>query len=97
MFSQSKYRIAVILTILFMALITAPTIILSLDDTYDVSCFYSINEEEENENLKLVFEKISLDPEFLIEDNVNSHLIGYTFKHYPKPHLNLISPPPDFI
>ena len=97
MSSQIKYRIAVFFTILFMALITAPTVILSLDNTYDVSSFYSINEEEENQNLKLVFESISLDSDSLFEDQVNHQFIGYTFKHYPKPHLNLISPPPDFI
>ena len=60
---SSKYRIAVFFTILFMALISAPTIILSFDDSVDVSNFYSINEEEENENLKLVFEEISQDSE----------------------------------
>lgn len=97
MYNQSKYRIAVFFTILFMALISAPTIILSFDDTYDVSSFYSINEEEENQNVKLVFESTSLESESLFEDQLSPNLIGYTFKNYPKPHLNLISPPPDFI
>lgn len=94
---SSKYRIAVFFTILFMALISAPTIILSFDDSVDVSGFYSINEEEENENVKLLFEDISIDSEDFFVVHTDLHLIGYTFKKYPKPHLNLISPPPDFI
>ena len=95
--NSSKYRIAVFFTILFMALISAPTIILSFDDSVDVSSFYSLNEEEENENLKLVFEDFSEDTEALFVGLTDGHFIGYTFKTYPKPHLNLVSPPPEFI
>lgn len=97
MFQKYKYRSAVFFTILLMALISAPTIIISLDDSADVTCFYSITEEEENENLKLVFENTDQELASFLEDEVNTDLIGYTFKTYPKPHLNLISPPPDFI
>ncbi|WP_299108822.1 hypothetical protein [uncultured Winogradskyella sp.] len=80
-----------------MGLISAPTIILSIDDSVDVTCFYSITEEEENHAEKLIFEKINLDTASLFEDHTNTNHIGYTFKNYPIPHLNLISPPPDFI
>jgi len=92
---SSRYRIAVFFTILFMALISAPTIILSFDDSVDVSIFYSINEEEENQNVKLIFEKADQDIEMLFEEQTDATLVGYAFKNYPKPHLNLISPPPD--
>ena len=97
MFQKYKYRAAVFFTILLMALISAPTIIVSFDDSADVTCFYGINEEEENQHVKLLFEQTKVDSGNLFEDEVNAHLVGYTFKHYPKPHLNLISPPPDFI
>ena len=80
-----------------MALISAPTIIVSFDDSIDVTCFYGVTEEEENQHVKLVFEPTSLDHGNFFEDEANADLIGYTFKQYPKPHLNLISPPPDFI
>ncbi|MFC0603661.1 hypothetical protein [Winogradskyella pulchriflava] len=80
-----------------MALIAAPTIIVSFDDSIDVTCFYGVTEEEENQNVKLVFEHTSLDSGGMFEDEANANLIGYRFKQYPKPHLNLISPPPDFI
>lgn len=95
---NTKYRVAIFFALLFMAIISAPTIITSIDDSVDVSCFFGIGEEdEESENLKLLFENnLELsDYHFVIKANGN--LIGYTFKTYPKPHLNLISPPPDFI
>ncbi|WP_405574137.1 hypothetical protein [Winogradskyella sp. Asnod2-B02-A] len=94
---STKHRIAILFTILFMALISAPVIILSIDDSVDTTCFFSINEEEENAHVKLLFDKDDQISEFLFEDQTSTDLIGYTFKHYPKPHLNLISPPPDFI
>ncbi len=92
----TKYRTAVFFTILFMAIISAPTVITSFDDSLDMSCFFGIGEEEEeSENLKLVLEN-NLD---LSEDHfvikTKGNLIVYTFKTYPKPHLNLISPPPE--
>ena len=89
MFQKYKYRSAIFFTIVLMGLISAPSV--------DVTCFYSITEEEENHAEKLIFEKINLDTASLFEDHTNTNHIGYTFKNYPIPHLNLISPPPDFI
>lgn len=97
MFQKFKYRSAVFFTIVLIALISAPTIILSIDDSADVTCFYSITEEEENHAEKLMFENISIDTTSLFKDQTITQSIGYMFKNYPKPHLNLISPPPDFI
>lgn len=94
---NSKLKIAVFFTIIFVALISAPTVILSFDNTVDVSIFYSVNEEEEHQHVKLVFDntKDDSDSSFLLRKL--THSIGYTFKTYPKPHLNLISPPPELI
>ncbi|MUU79427.1 hypothetical protein GN138_13305 [Winogradskyella sp. HL2-2] len=80
-----------------MALISAPTIIWSIDDSVDVTCFYSITEEEESHAEKLIFEHINHDTASVFEDRSNTEVIGYTCKSYSKPHLNLIFPPPDFI
>ena len=89
--------VSIFFTILFMALITAPSIIVTIDDSVDVSVFYSLSEEEEeNKNLKLTFLLENLDDSFL-ESTINFNYLGYHFKNYPKPHLNLISPPPEFI
>jgi len=91
---MGKKTIAILFSILFVAFITAPTIIIAVDNSVDVSIFYSITEEE-NENLKLPFP----DNDFNGLENLltldSKENLGYYFKNYPKPHLNLISPPPE--
>ena len=77
-----------------MALITAPTIIISIDDSVDISCFYSLGEEEV-ENFELPFDNNTLCTDNITIIKANDDRIGYTFKVYPKPHLNLITPPPE--
>lgn len=68
-----------------------------MDNSVDTSVFFSINEEEEKEGVKLLFEVISQDLESFFSDQVLAHNHTYTFKKYSKPHLNLIFPPPDFL
>jgi hypothetical protein len=79
--------------------ISAPTIIHSIDDTIDISFFYSVSEEEERGHQTMKnFEIITSDfntSELLFTSKVKLNAIGYNFKTYPKPHLNLISPPPE--
>lgn len=87
------------MSLLFLVLIAAPTIITFIDDSIDVSFFYASAEEEEkkgNEKNKefevLFFENDHVNSDhvsFDVEDNLE-----YFFKAYSKPHLNLISPPP---
>ncbi|WP_246277468.1 hypothetical protein [Winogradskyella ursingii] len=92
-----RHSSAVFFTILFVALLSAPTIITSFDDSIDISFFYSLSEEEENEkNFKLVFETDS-DSEIFFDAKKRKGKGIYKFKKYPKPHLNLVSPPPEFI
>jgi hypothetical protein len=90
-----KHKTAVFFTIFFMGIITAPTIISSMDDTVDISSFYGIGEEEESESFKLLFENTSEVSENSFIIDTDAHLVAYTYKKYPKPHLNLISPPPE--
>lgn len=97
MLETSKYKLAIFFTILFMALVAAPTIILSFDNSIDVSNFYSISEEEEHQHIKLVFDNSNANSDGFIFSRKLTYAIEYTFKTYPKPHLNLISPPPEFI
>nr|WP_321228976.1 hypothetical protein [uncultured Psychroserpens sp.] len=93
---MNRKIIAILFSVLFVALITAPSIIIAIDDSVDVSIFYSITEEEEKETLK-VFPMNELNEEdYFLTSNSNDNL-GYFFKNYLKPHLNIISPPPDFI
>ena len=90
--------VSILFTVLFLALITAPSIIVVMDDSVDVSVFYSLSEEEEEEqtNLNLSFVLENLEDSFF-ETSSHTDNSGYYFKNYPKPHLNLISPPPEFI
>ncbi|MFI0428732.1 hypothetical protein [Mariniflexile sp. HMF6888] len=82
-----------------MALIVAPSVIVVLDDSIDTSIFYSITEEEENGKTKNLISPFSLqNNDFLTDFKLKSHLFFcYHFKNYSKPHLNLISPPPEHI
>ncbi|CAH8287373.1 hypothetical protein EV196_109147 [Mariniflexile fucanivorans] len=94
-----KKTIAIFFITLFMALIVAPSVIVILDDAIDTSVFYSLAEEEENSHVKKLVSPFSLQnndvlTNFKLKDY---RFFGYQFKKYPKPHLNLISPPPEHI
>ncbi|MBR9845239.1 MAG: hypothetical protein GYB35_03600 [Algicola sp.] len=99
---MNKNITAIFFLIVFAFLISAPTVILAIDDTTDISYFYSITEEEENNTSKKMSEldvlasdnMIGLESLYFSNSNNGLH---YRFKTYPKPHLNLISPPPEFI
>lgn len=97
MVKNSKYNLSVFFILLFVVIISAPSIILSFDNSVDVTTFYSINEEEENQHFKLDFKKNAEDYGVFV-DSQSMHLcIAYPFKTYSNPNLNLISPPPDFV
>ncbi len=91
---------SIFLSLIFLALLAAPTIILLVDDSVDISVFYSTSEEEEkssetSKTVEVVFNNLTgNDADFSFTKSINQH--GYYFKKYPKPHLNLISPPPEF-
>ena len=90
-----NHSIAIILTVLFLVIVSAPTIITSIDSSVDISSFFGINEEEESEEFKIVlnFEDIdNLDSSLKLFNTIKS---AYSVQNYPKPHLNLISPPPE--
>jgi len=44
-------KVAIFFAILFMAVISAPSIIMSIDDSIDITFFYGENEEEEKETV----------------------------------------------
>lgn len=91
-----KKAVSIFFTVLFLGIISAPSIIASIDDSIDISILFSLcEEEEETKNLELVVSENEEDLNFLytaIEYNIS----GYRYNNYPKPHLNLISPPPDY-
>ncbi|WGD35948.1 hypothetical protein [Olleya sp. YS] len=90
-----KKPISIFFTILFLGIITAPSIIIAMDDSVDISVFYSLSEEEEEiKNIKLISSFEDLECDFSEFSNYDLYL-GYYYKTYPKPHLNIISPPPE--
>jgi hypothetical protein len=92
---MSKNIVSILLLLIFMAFITAPTIISMVDDSIDTSMFYSLNEEEENVcKIKVLLNtNSSSEVDFALIRTINNK--EYYFKKYSKPHLNLISPPPE--
>ncbi|WP_299891459.1 hypothetical protein [uncultured Lacinutrix sp.] len=85
-----------------MATIVAPSVLLLADDTLDVSLILDLSEEEEekgqdkNKRLEFFVTEDLCDSEFFIASEKEDNL-QYAYKKYTKPHLNLISPPPEFI
>lgn len=84
---------------IFLMFLVAPTAIAIVDDSVDISAFYTTSEEEEkgvekNNNSEVVFLEGDTSESFLISKKI-THNTRYYFKNYQKPHLNLISPPPD--
>ncbi len=72
-----------------------------VDDSIDISILIDSSDEEEKgkENIKDIQLSVSeLDgneSDYFSDETEND--LGYYFKNYPKPHMNLISPPPDHI
>ena len=103
LFGMNKNCIALFFFALFTVMLSAPSIIAGLDESADISIFYSMSEEEEKEE-KQGEEKKTIDEVFYSEINPfkssmyfnDSRItLGYFNKKYARPHLNLISPPPE--
>lgn len=83
-----------------MAMISAPSILVAIDHSVDISFLYDSSEDEEkgkepNKTIEILFSKVNhIELNIVSIDAKNNS--GYFFKKYPKPHLNLISPPPEF-
>ncbi|MFP4844363.1 hypothetical protein [Winogradskyella sp. PE311] len=90
-----QHNLAIFFTILFMTVISAPSIIMSMDDSIDISYVFGENEEEEKETFKLLFEINVQDFDNYFSSIRSTDCHSYTYKNYQKPHLNLISPPPE--
>tara|TARA_R110000868_G_scaffold238647_5_gene493142 strand:+ start:1450 stop:1746 length:297 start_codon:yes stop_codon:yes gene_type:complete len=94
-----RNTVSIILSMIFLVFLVAPTVIAIVDDSIDISVFYITSEEEEkgaekNKNSEVLFLKGDTSESFLVSKKIK-HNTGYYFKNYQKPHLNLISPPPD--
>ncbi|MDB9961735.1 hypothetical protein OAD62_06520 [Oceanihabitans sp.] len=96
---MSKKIVSIFLSVIFLLFIVTPTIIVMVDDTIDVSIAFAASEEEEKGNeknldIEVLFSNLKANESDLVFA-VSENNLGYYFKNYPKPHLNLISPPPE--
>lgn len=96
---MSRSLISILLSTIFVALLVAPTVIILVDDSIDVSAFYASTEEEEkgiekSKDKEVFFSEYNIiESDFVLNETENN--VQYYFKKYAKPHLNLISPPPE--
>jgi hypothetical protein len=96
---MTKDIIAIFFTILFVTVITAPSIIVVIDENIDVSILYGCAEEEESEKnntFELMFSDCKNETIAFVK-SIGQSSLSYRLKNYPKPHLHLICPPPEFI
>ena len=85
MYQKFRYRIAVFFAILFITIVSAPTIILSIDDSVDATIFLGENDEEEKENvIRLEKEKENqkLAEEKNTDADANAKLIKNNFIYF---------------
>ena len=97
---MSKSVVSILLSVIFMAFLVTPTILTLVDNSVDVSLFYSAAEEEEKghektKDVEVLFSDLKINETYSMSSLTQNNL-GYYFKTYPIPHLNLISPPPDY-
>ena len=83
--------------LIFVVFLSAPTVISIVDDTYDVSVFYSINEEENslNEIKQLEF---NLDDDFFLtffETVEHNKISDFYLNLYSHLNIENLSPPPE--
>ena len=96
---MSKTVVSFFLTAVFLFLLAGPSVIAMVDDSVDVSSFYSIPEEEEKGKEKhndieiLTFDLKNKDSDFMLGRGESD--LTYYFKNHLQPHLNLVSPPPE--
>lgn len=87
---------------MFVLFLTAPSVILVIDKNADVSIFYNTAapEEEEKQGVSkdtevVYYKAVNTSP--FNETGIAENNLEYFFKKYQKPHLNLISPPPEHL
>ena len=98
---MNKRLVSTLLAIFLTVVVVAPTLISIVDNTVEVGLFETSEEEKDTrgEN-KAEIEKLLTNHSHRVFSseilNFRNNL-GYCFKVYPKPHLNLISPPPELV
>ena len=94
-----KNVIAIFFSLLFIVVISVPSIVVVLDDSIDVSMYCSTSEEEkgseETKEQELLFFNLNTS-ELNFASTKPERNIEYFFNCYSKAYTNIIIPPPDF-
>lgn len=92
-----KKLTALVFIVFFLTIISAPTIVSSIDKSVDISMFYGLGEEEESENFKILFEQTTIGLEEMGQLILNTINVEFTNGLYSNPLLNIILPPPEMV
>ena len=95
MIKEFQSKTAIVFTVLFLAMVSTPAVIASMEDTIDVSIFDGLGEEEETEGYKLICEDFEGNLEEHLDDILVYGVTQHVLKMYSKPYLNQSSPPPE--
>ena len=94
-------KIAIFFSILFVGVITAPTIISMVDENQDVSIFLSLNEEEEDGNEIETLKELKVCPNYQISSFFRKiqkrEMVRFTSKSYTSLFPKITTPPPRFV
>ncbi len=93
--------ISIFFSIVFIFLITAPTVLTIIDKNANIELFFEYSEEEEkgketNKKIEIFFSDV---PVMHSDHQTSSEtsVLRYIIKSYNTPHLNLILPPPEVV
>ena len=94
-----KSLISTLLAIFLTVVVVSPMLVTVVDNTVEVGLFETSEEEKDTRGeSKVEIEKLLTNNSLRVfsSEMMNSRsYLGYFYKAYPKPHLNLISPPPE--
>ncbi|OMP32064.1 hypothetical protein [Mangrovimonas sp. DI 80] len=83
----------------FVAFIAAPTVVAVLDNDFDMTAFFSVNEEEEKSVEKIKDNEIKFfefdKNELVFDVSKEKRITVLPVKHYSKKFFKIISPPPE--
>ncbi|WP_343328394.1 hypothetical protein [Polaribacter staleyi] len=96
-----KIKIAILFSILFVSVITAPTIISFVDENQDISIFLSLNEEEEDNYESETFKELKVYPhsslQVFFRKIERREIVRFTSKDYTSLFPKITTPPPKFV
>jgi hypothetical protein len=96
-----KIKIAIFFSILFIGVITAPTIISLVNENQDISIFLSLNEEEEENCEVETYKNIKVCPNsysiVFFKKIQKRKTVCFTSKNYISVFPKITTPPPKFV